>query len=735
MAGLSVALLFDPGIRSGIAECAAAVGRLRRLAPPALPRPVPLPAAAAVRQAWSAGRVRTAALCLAWGLGGAAVLAGIAGLFATALTSVPAIAAPLSELFAGTGRTDRFLAGLHAIAGGDARALAGMFGLFNLAVLVLCGLVILAMTAQAVLDTARGGRPGASGVLVVRVVLALALAVPLGGFNAAQHLVLAVAGFGGSAADRLWSRFSTDAIGSGTAPMPLIARSVHRALVADLLVAETCLETANRLAATHGDPAYVAVRTRAPDGAGHLVIGYDGTGRGLPPGACGAVRFAPGAGDGAAGHVVSARFRALDAIVPDLRDMARDIVDRLVADGPRYGMPLPDLGPELERRGIAQTYARVLQQGIARARHAAGSRILSGVERQARDGGWLAAPLVFNAIAREAGGVQAAVREVPEVDPPAPTLGHAVPEWPRILERLETALTAAGTSAGVPAAVAPDSDRLLFRILDQVWQFRSDLVDADAPLTGLAAIGHTLVSGAIQAFGVVAGLVIGNSLLRAIPLVGDGLDVAARAWQVLDAPVTTALMALLFAGLVLAYLVPLIPFIRFLFALATWLFQLVTGLVGVGLWLLAWLSMDRDRLAPGNVRTGALLLLALLLRPPLMVIGLLLGLLVATVLVRYLNDGFAPLIASVTADGPGPIGRIAWTVIYTVLAWITVNLSFAAVDRLPAGVLAWLDARAGDSDDGGDAGRSITAALARSERLAPRLAPPGSGPRSREGQS
>ncbi len=735
MARLSAALLFDPGIRAGIADCAATVARLRRLAPPVLPRSIPLPAVAGIRHAWSSGRLRTAVLCLAWGLGASAVFGGAAGLLATALASVPAVAAPMSELFTGTARTERFLAGLHAIANGDARALAGMFGLFNLAVLVLCGLAILAMTAQAVLDTARGGRPGASGVLVIRVVLVLVLAVPLGGFNAAQHLVLAVAGFGGSAADRLWVHFSTDAIGSGSPPMPVITRSVHRSLVADLLVAEVCLETANRLAAAHGDSAYVAVRTRTPTGSDHLVIGYDGTRRGLPPGACGAVRFATGAGDGSAGHVVSARFRAIDAVVADLRAIARDIVDRLVADGPRYGMPLADLGAELERRALAETYARVLQQGIARARHAAGSGILTGVERQARNGGWLAAPLVFNTMAREAGGIQAAVREVPEVDPPAPALGHAIPEWPGILATLEAALAEAGTSAGVPAAAAPDSDRLLFRILDQVWQFRSDLVDADAPLTGLAAIGHTLVSGAIQAFGVVAGLVIGNSLLRAIPLIGEGLDVAARAWQVLDAPVTTALMALLFAGLVLAYLVPLIPFIRFLFALATWLFQLVTGLVGVGLWLLAWLSMDRDRLAPGNVRAGALLLLALLLRPPLMVAGLLLGLLIATVLVRYLNDGFAPLIASVTAHGPGPIGRIAWTVVYTVLAWITVNLSFAAIDRLPAAVLAWLDARAGETGGGEVASRSITAAFARSERLAPRIAPAGSGSRSREEQS
>ena len=213
MAGFPVGALFDPGIRAGIADCGSALVRLRRPTLPAVGRPVP--ARAAIARAWLLDRAGTAGLCLAWGLGASAALAGAAGLLAALLSAVPAVAAPWPDLFGETARTEGFLAGLHAVAAGDAPALAGMFGLFNLAVLALCGLVILAMTAQAVLDTARGGRPGASGVLVIRVVLVLALAVPLGGFNAAQHLVLAVAGFGGSAAERLWSRFSADAVGPG----------------------------------------------------------------------------------------------------------------------------------------------------------------------------------------------------------------------------------------------------------------------------------------------------------------------------------------------------------------------------------------------------------------------------------------------------------------------------------------------------------------------------------------
>ena len=717
---LSLAVaLFDPGVRAGLADLRASFARAATL-----PRPASgtllsalAPSGDDMRRLWFDHPLHAAAAGTVWCLGAAALVAGAAGLIIAALTALPGRAVAL-DLFSEPARTEAFLSGLHQIADGGARALTAMFGLLNLALLAVCGLAILAIAVQAVLDTARGGRPGASGVMVLRVVLVLALVTPLGGFSAAQHGVLAVAGFGGSVADRLWAAFSAEAIGEGAPPMPAVAENVHRRLVADLLVAETCRESVNRLAVAHGDPPYVAVRDRGLED-GHVVVGYDGVGRGLPLGACGAVRFARGHEDGAGGHVLAARYRAVSTVLDEVRTVARGLADRLVPGGPLYGQPLPPVRRDLDGRGIARRYAATLQQGIAEARAASSGEIAGEVGRQ--HGGWLEAPLAFNVIARRSGAMQAAVREVPTVDPPAPALGRGVPEWPDILAAVRAWVLDAGAGAGVPAAAPPVSDRALFRILDQVWHFRSDLVDADAPLSSLAAIGHTLVSGAVQAFGVVAGLMTGSSLLRGVPFIGSGLDVAAGAWQVLDAPVTTALMALLSAGLILAYLVPLIPFVRFLFALAGWLFLLIEGLVGVGLWLLSWLSTDRDMIMPGRARDGVLLLLGLLIRPPLMIIGLLLGFLVATVLVRYLNAGLAPLIENVANGGAGPVGRIAWTVIYTILAWIVVNLAFAATDRLPAGVMQWLGARADSVTDGDGSARSITAALGRTERMAPRL--------------
>ena len=49
-------------------------------------------------------------------------------------------------------------------------------------------------------------------------------------------------------------------------------------------------------------------------------------------------------------------------------------------------------------------------------------------------------------------------------------------------------------------------------------------------------------------------------MLESIPLIGGGLDKFEAVWQVADSIVSTVLGLMILAGLVLAYLVPVIPF-------------------------------------------------------------------------------------------------------------------------------------------------------------------------------
>ena len=724
--GRGLAFAFDPGVGAGVGEVAASARRMAAMArrrgyeagglrPDRWPRwkdlELALAGARPRDRAVLVALVSLAAAALAAGAGGLAAEAG-AALVGEALAQVQA---PGFDLFADRAATRSFLGRLHEIGDGGAKALAAMFRVLNLALVFAAGGILVYIAAQAILDTARGGRPGASAVMVLRIVAALALMAPIGGFNGAQHAILGVAGLGGAAASKLWSEFSAEAVGSGAAPMPVVPGEAHRRLVGDLLVAETCAAAAAIVAARNGDPAYIRGVTRRT--GGRTVYGYDGAGRGLPRGACGAIEFARPSGAGIDDAIVEARYDAVIAGLGPIGDIAEDLAERLVPGGASYGEALPDADAVVAGSGIAEAYTRTVVAGIERARESAPDEILARVEDAAKNGGWLAAPLVLNTVARAHGTMAAAVAAVPAVEPPADALLRRVPEAHGAARKTREWLDNAG-AGGSSGETFLSGDMSFLDMLDTVWKTVWEkvwgsgvgLVEAEAPLASMAAIGGTLVIAAFTAFGTVATAVAAGNLL---------LGAGGAAWSVVDGPVTTLLMGLLVAGLVLGYLVPLIPFIRFAFGLAVWLFQIVEGLFGVALWLIAWLSMDKDRLLPAGAREGAGLLLAIALRPALMVLGLLLGLILASILVGYLNRGFGPLIASL--DNAGPIDSIAYIFLYAVLAYVLVNTAFSTIDRLPSAVLGWIGARVDGGSDGESAGRAVVAGFGRAERMAPRL--------------
>ncbi len=719
-------LAIDPGLGTGLVDlhdAAARIGiRLRDLGAftGSIVRPLPPPTllGRTVTMARPGYRVWLAVLA---GLG---IVVTVAAASALTMSLTAWLAGPASadaglvttDLFTEEPATRRFLAFLATIARGEG-AIADMFTIANLAILLLSGLIVLALFTQAVVDTARGGRPGTSGIQVLRVVMVLGLLTPLGGFNAVQHLALGAAGFGGHAASRIWAAFSTQVIADGVAPLPIVVGHGHDRLIGQFLVAETCRAVANGLAAGTGDPPYITVveRTGQSGVARQAVIGYDAVKR---PGACGVARFPSPGGDGAAARTAAAHREALSAVLPEIRTLAVSLAGHFVDGAANYGQPLPDSATAIGGSGLAQRYATLAGTRIAAVQQAAARDIPGAVTAQARSGGWLAAPLTFQVIARRNGGIQAAARDLPAVDPPDPGYALHVAEAFTAAVTVRNWLDAAGAPAGGAGAVATAGDSV-FETLLGLLDVRITLVDETAPLSSLAAVGNTLIEAGLKGFAIMTGIVAGSNTFRSIPFVGDGLDAAGAVWRVVDTPVTTVLMALFAAGGILAYLVPLIPFIRFAFALAVWLLALLEALLAAPIWLLAFLSFDKDRLWPAAARDGAGLLLAVVLRPLLMIFGLVLGYLAASALCGFLNAGFEPLIAN--SDGVGPIDWLVHVVIYTLLAWLLVNFAFGAVDRMPSAVLAWIGIRIDTTPDGERAGSSIVTGLGRAEHMRPGL--------------
>ena len=649
------------------------------------------------------------------------------GLGIVGLLSEPAAAQTIDRgLFAGADRATRdVLAFLGDIGGGRSSVLGDMLFVFNGGVLALAGFLLVWHTVAGTLDTAREGRFGFGAWEIVRIVAAVALMPPLpGGMNGAQHAVMGLAHLGGDFTNAVWEPFAQEALGEGESIAPRPREAVWRAAIARTLILETCRYAANGSAARAGDAPYIELReaSEAYKSPGTVrvrriearILHYDGAGRGMPGDLCGAIRFAGLAAEGARGIAAEGHRDALAGLLPEIRAIAADLAPHYVAGSPAYGRPLPDLDVLLEGRGLAERYAGVLDAALARAATEERAELARVVAEDAKAASWMSAASFFNTIAHRTGLFQAAAHNIPGVSLPPPSLGQWAPAADAAVKGLTTALVRSRgyqpmlfSAAASGAAALPASDGgggmaaglMEFIDLDSVI-----VADSGNPIADLASLGHGLMNAALAAMTALMGAAAGSGLLESVPFVGKGLDMFESVWQVADGFVSTVLGFLLIAGAVLAYLLPALPFIRFLFAILGWTVTVVVAVLAVTVFAAAHVTRgDGNRLATQATRLGWLFLPGLILRPPLMLFGLIVGYFVFLAGIGLFNEVWLPQMRDAGASGGlGPIGFLAMLTLYVMIAYGLMNASFKLIDLLPSAVLDWIGGRGGAGDDGGE---------------------------------
>ena len=189
----------------------------------------------------------------------------------------------------------------------------------------------------------------------------------------------------------------------------------------------------------------------------------------------------------------------------------------------------------------------------------------------------------------------------------------------------------------------------------------------------------------LAAVAALMGAATGSGLLESIPFIGKGLDVFESAWQVSDALVSTLLGLLILAGAVLAYVLPALPFIRFLFGILGWILNVAVAVLAVTVFAAAHVTReDGGRLITNATRQGWLFLPALVLRPALMLLGLILGYFVFLAAIGLFNQVWLPQMRDAGASGGlGPVGFLAMLALYVIVAYGLINASFKLIDLLP----------------------------------------------------
>ncbi len=633
--------------------------------------------------------------------------------------------------------TRAILSFVHRLIGETGSTVLGtMFLIFNAGILVLAGVLLLYHVVAGTMDTARQGRWGFGGWQIVRIVAAVALMAPLaGGLNGGQHIVLGLASLGGDFATEVWSPFTNDILEPTRSVVPNRGGAALRATIGQVLVAEVCMATANATAGT----TLIEQRTVSEGFPERTTTRYAGTAGDVPPEACGSITFEgyglPGLDgflvwpweDGAdpppvdhelaelaAGEVPAAHYHAITTeLAPTIRSLAVELAGHYTPGSPTYGTPLPDASATLDATGLEARYASIIGEALRSSRDYQDQAMSALADAYAEHSSWLWAAGFFHVMAWQTGRFETASSTTPEVRLPNDGVGAWSPPAHAAASGVLTWLTASSFSP-VPAASAAAleqgtiSHRPLSVITSLIHVIPIDwavMASVENPILSLASLGFWLITGAMASITSLAGVAVLNNSTRALPVIGDALDVFSAAWPVLDGFVTLILTSMLVAGLVLAYLLPAIPFIRFLFGILTWIITILEALLAVTIFLAAHVTReDSERLMTSSTRMGWLFLPGLVLRPVLMVFGLILGYFTFKAVISLLNAVWVPLMqTSHAAAAASPLGFLAMTAIYCIIAYGAANASFKLIDILPAHILTWIGGAAG-IDAGGTEG-------------------------------
>ena len=156
---------------------------------------------------------------------------------------------------------------------------------------------------------------------------------------------------------------------------------------------------------------------------------------------------------------------------------------------------------------------------------------------------------------------------------------------------------------------------------------------------------------------------------------------------------TVVMVTMFIIGATLAYYIPMVPYILFLFGGIGWLIGVIESMAAAPLVAVGIMYPEGGHEIMGKAEPAVMILTNIFIRPSLMIIGFIGGISLSYVGVWLLNAGFARASVAMTAGVQGwawVFMPIAMMSIYTALVIQIINQSFALIHILPDEVLRWV---------------------------------------------
>lgn len=210
------------------------------------------------------------------------------------------------------------------------------------------------------------------------------------------------------------------------------------------------------------------------------------------------------------------------------------------------------------------------------------------------------------------------------------------------------------------------------------------------PVVELAQLGDGLMELVIEVW-IIGAVTLGvaTGALSAIPCVNEGnVPIVITEWII---PFVWGICGLIFVeGAIMEYYIPLIPYMLFLFGAIGWLIATLEAMVAAPLIALG-ITHPEGQEVLGKADPAVLLLVNVFLRPSMMIIGFIGGIILSYVSVWLLNQGFFQAFPSLSSSLIVVIfGFPAKLIIYVGLVIALVNYSFQLINVVPDKVMRWI---------------------------------------------
>ena len=569
-------------------------------------------------------------------------------------------------------------AGAAPATGNEASVIGQIVGQFTGFVAAIAAAFVCYNTIMNIHRAAESSRILGSGntwMFVVRVGFAGIMMFPLGnGFSAGQGLVYQSAMWGIGMAKVLYTN-AIQAVGPDAVVIaqPMVPGTEQ--VILGLMTNELCADLVNLAANNTVVPAPTPVTGTYPSGGGYSTLNYAlsvGNQSGTP--ACGTVTIQTPAGNQTtiAGQPVDMAAIQQAALSDVLNGSIRGPVQQ-VAQNLWQNKTVASLVP---LQGIltdaTQAYTRELTAAATSVQSAINTALQSQAT-QARNGnidllqgqvqqstlGWTAAGSYYLEIAKANATTLSLLSATPVVTPPSydglgPALSQdlapleaASKDFLNLLQIAVQTQDSTSPPAGMPQTLAGAQDNQSQSLLTRLFtsmNLTTPLLNSITgfilptgnmwrdPFGGLMAMGQTLIITSMIAFGTAALLssstiATGSAIFNF--LTGNwgaaAASVAINAvMSFLGVPIFMGLLALMIPGILIAYVLPMIPWVLWMAGVCGWIILVCEAMIAVPLWMLAHMTVGGDGLH-GRAIEGWGLLFNVVFRPTLMVIGLFLG--------------------------------------------------------------------------------------------------------------